>query len=136
MVKLIVGRKGSGKTKRMVDELNHLAEEGKNVVCIEPERRLDRSVKYTVRLVDISEYPVTSYESLLGFVAGISSKDYDLDELYIDSIYKISGTEDLDELGAFLGKLDLFVKDKKFNANIMLSENPDILPESVKKFLA
>lgn len=135
MVKLIVGSKGSGKTKKMVDELNRLAAQEKNVVCIEPGRRLDESVKYTIRLVDITEYPVHGYQELLGFVAGISAKDYDLDEIYIDSLTRVANSENMEEMAEFLVRLDAFVKDKKFNANIMLSAEVEELPESVRAFL-
>lgn len=112
MVELVVGPKGSGKTGRLVEELNALATENKNVVCIQPGKRLDKSVKFNIRLVDISEYPVNNYESLLGFVAGICSKDYDLDALYIDSIHRVAHTEDHVALLDFLKKLESFVKFK------------------------
>lgn len=135
MVKLIVGLKGSGKTKRLVDELNQLTALGKNVVCIEPGQRLDKNVKYTVRLVNIEDYPVTGYQELLGFIAGISAKDFDLDELYIDSIYKVARSECLESLAGFLDKLDSFVKDKKFNATVMLSAEPETLPAEIKKYI-
>lgn len=136
MVQLIVGTKGSGKTKRMVDELNQLAQEGKNVVCIEHERRLGHSIKYTVRLIDSSEYPIHGYAELLGFLAGLCAKDYDIDAIYIDSIQKITGTQDKEALAQFLDQLEPFVSsmEKNLDIRIMLSADVTDLPESVLKF--
>lgn len=132
MVQLIVGPKGSGKTGRLVDELNRLASENKNVVCIQPGKRLDKSVKYNIRLVDIAEYPVNNYETLLGFVAGVCSKDYDIDALYIDSIHRVAHTEDKKALYDFLMKLQGFVK---FDVVITLSEEREALGEEFASFL-
>lgn len=136
MVQLIVGTKGSGKTKRMVDELNQLAQEGKNVVCIEHESRLGHSIKYTVRLIDSSEYPIHGYPELLGFLAGLCAKDYDIDAIYIDSIQKITGTQDKEALAQFLDQLEPFVSkmEKNLDVRIMLSADVTDLPESVLKF--
>lgn len=135
MVKLIVGKKGSGKTKRLVDELNQLAAEEKNVVCIQADDRLNQSIKYSVRLVNIEEYPVAGYDQLLSFVAGMSAKDYDLDELYIDSIIKVAKSDNLDEFTSFLLKLAEFVENKKFSATIMFSAEAEELPASIKQFI-
>lgn len=132
MVELIVGPKGSGKTGRLVEELNALASENKNVVCIQPGKRLDKSVKYNIRLVDISEYPVNNYETLLGFVAGICSKDYDLDALYIDSIHRVAKTDDHEALLDFLNKIQSFAK---FKVVITLSEDASCLCERFEPFL-
>lgn len=136
MVKLIVGSKGSGKTKRMVDELNQLAADGKNVVCIEPERRLDHSIKYTIRLIDISEYPVHSYSELLGFIAGLCAKDYDLDAIYVDSIYKLAESDDQEALGQFLEALDAFLGqlDKAPTCHVMVSADVSELGDRVLKY--
>ena len=99
MIKVIVGGKGTGKTARLVDDLNTQAtSDAANVVCIEYGQRLDRMVKYKIRLIDITEYPVTGYDELLSFIAGISAKDYDLTHIYIDSISKISGDSDFVKL--------------------------------------
>ena len=88
MINLIIGKKGSGKTSKMVDDLNARAvDQAQNVICIEYGRRLDRNVKYQIRLIDISEYPVTGFDNLLSFISGICAKDYDITHLYIDSIF-------------------------------------------------
>jgi hypothetical protein len=135
MIKVIVGSKGSGKTAQLVDDLNMQANsEGTNVVCIETGRRLDRMVKYKIRLVDISEYPVKGFPQLLSFIAGISAKDYDLTHVYIDSIGKIAGDPDLANLENFLAELEVFAEKNNFNVMIILSAEPETLPEGIRKY--
>jgi hypothetical protein len=135
MIQIIIGSKGSGKTARLVDDLNMQAmNESSNVVCIETGRRLDRLVKYQIRLVDVSEYPVQGYSELLSFIAGISAKDYDLTHVYIDSIRKIANDQDFNHLEAFLANLENFADKNSFNVMIILSADSDELPEGVRKY--
>ena len=134
MVKILVGSKGSGKTARLVDNLNEKAhDDAHNVVCIQYGHRLDRLVKFRIRLVDITEYPVKGYRELLSFIAGISAKDYDLTHVYIDSIYKVAGSSDLEELALFLTDLEEFCASHDVNVTIVLSAEFDTLPEDIKK---
>lgn len=135
MIKVIVGSKGSGKTARLVDDLNSQAtSEAANVVCIEVGQRLDRMVKYKIRLVDITEYPVKGYNELLSFIAGISAKDYDLTHVYIDSIGKITGDPDLLNLADFLQNLEAFSDKNNFSVMIILSAELDSLPQGIRKY--
>jgi hypothetical protein len=135
MIKVIVGGKGSGKTAHLVDDLNMQAmNESANVVCIEAGQRLDRLVKYKIRLVDVTEYPVHGYQELLSFIAGISAKDYDLTHIYIDSIRKVAGDLELAHLETFLQDLDVFSAKNNFNVMIILSANADELPEGIRRY--
>jgi hypothetical protein len=135
MIQVIVGSKGCGKTARLVDDLNMQAmNETSRVVCIETGRRLDQLVKYKIRLVEITEYPVKGYNELLSFIAGISSMDYDLTHIYIDSIRKVSADPNLEHLGSFLCSLDALAEKNDFNVMIILSADPSELPEGVRKY--
>ena len=135
MVRILVGSKGSGKTARLVDDLNAQAQsDAHNVVCIQYGHRLDRLVKYKIRLVDIMEYPVNGYQELLSFIAGISAKDYDLTHVYIDSIYKVAGSKDITQLETFLGDLEEFSERNDLNVSIILSAQLDELPDSIRKY--
>ena len=109
MIKIIAGAKGTGKTARIVEDINNKAMEDNNVVCIERGNRLDQLLKHNVRLINIDEYPCTGYDQLLSFIGGVCSKDYDLTHIYMDSIRKVAKSEDLDELASFLDKLDKFL---------------------------
>lgn len=135
MVKVIVGGKGSGKTARLVDDLNAQAfNDSNNVVCIQYGHRLDRLVKYKIRLVDIMEYPVKGYRELLSFISGISAKDYDLTHVYVDSVYKVSGSNDPAELEAFLKDLDEFAERNSLNVTIILSADLEELSDGIKAY--
>lgn len=142
MINVIVGSKGSGKTARLVDDLNTQANsDAANVVCIEVGQRLDRMVKYKIRLVDITQYPVKGYRDLLSFIAGLSAKDYDLTHVYIDSITKVVGDPDLfganpnfGKLAEFLHGLDEFSTKNNFNVMIILSAEAANLPDDIRKY--
>lgn len=135
MVKIIAGAKGSGKTARLVDEINQVAMSDSNVVCVERGNRLDQLLKHSVRLINVKEYPVEGFDQLLAFIGGICSKDYDLTHIYIDSIAKVASCDDVSALSEFLGKLDAFLKDTPITATIVLSSSIEDLPDDVKAFV-
>ena len=135
MIKIIAGEKGTGKTAKLVDEINTASRQDNNIVCIERGNRLDQLLKPNVRLVNMKEYPVDGFDQLLAFVGGICSKDYDLTHIYIDSIFKVAGSDDMNELESFITKLDAFLKDTPVTAMIILSAKAEDLPESVKAYI-
>ena len=110
MIKLIVGKKGSGKTKTLIDMVNNsLNTTNGDVVCIEKGDKLKFDIKYQCRLIDAEEYHVEDGQSLFGFIAGILASNHDVTDLFIDSALKIcqndadSFDKFLDELEALLG---------------------------------
>lgn len=136
MINLIIGTKGSGKTSQMVDDLNaHAMDHAQNVVCIERGRRLDRYVKYQIRLIDISEYPVDGFDQLLSFIAGICSKDFDITHIYIDSILKVANCEDHAQLESFLDALNDFTDKEDLTINVLLSATMEDLEEGLAKYV-
>ena len=134
MIKIIAGEKGTGKTAKLVEDINSVAAQDNNIVCIERGDRLDQLLKPNVRLVNMKEYPVSGYEQLLAFIAGICSKDYDLTHIYIDSIRKVSGNDDLTGLDTFVKKLDAFLKDTPITATIIVSDKKEALDPDVQAF--
>ncbi len=134
MIKVIAGPKGTGKTAKLVDDINEVARTDSNVVCIERGNRLDQLLKPNVRLVNMKEYPVQGFDQVLAFVCGICSKDYDLTHIYIDAICKIADDYNFDNLGTFLGKLEAFLADKPITVTLLLSGDTNAIPDSVKKF--
>lgn len=135
MIKVIAGPKGTGKTAKLVDDINEVARTDSNVVCIERGNRLDQLLKPNVRLVNMKEYPIKGFDQVLAFICGICSKDYDLTHIYIDAICKVADDYDLDNLGDFLGKLDAFLSDKPITAMLLFSGDVNSIPESVKKYV-
>ena len=135
MIKVIAGGKGTGKTAQLVDQINEQAgNEQSNIVCIEKGNRLDRLLKYKIRLIDISEYPTKGFNELLSFIAGIAAKDYDLTHVYIDSIFKVSQSSDFGELELFLKRLDDFLAGTPIEVTIILSSEEKDLPKGVIKY--
>ena len=134
MIKIIAGDKGTGKTARLVEDINTMAATDSNVVCIVRDDRLNQEIKPSVRLINIKEYPVCGYPQLLAFIAGICSKDFDLTHIFIDSIKKLVGDDDLNNLGQFLDGLDKFTGDN-ITTTIFLSASVDSLPDQIKKYI-
>lgn len=134
MISLIVGGKGSGKTKQMIEMINNsIQTTNGNIVCIEKSMKLTYDLDHKCRLIDVDEYHINGYDMLYGFVAGILAGNYDIVELYIDGILKIGGN-DLEGLGALLAELDELTG-KEIKLVITVSADEDKLPESIKKYM-
>ncbi len=132
MIQLIIGNKGSGKTKAMIDIINESAKTSAgNIVCIEKSMKMTYNINHAVRVIDVDDYCIRGYEMFYGFVCGILARDYDIVEVYIDGILKI-GDGDAEGLGAMLGKLDEMTKDMR--VLVTVSEGEENLPESVLHF--
>ena len=135
MIKLITGRKGTGKTKQLIDMVNAALESTKgNVVCIEKGTKLTYDIKYTARLIDTDEYRIESFDAFYGFVAGLAAGNYDLTEVFVDGIFRICG-RDADALGAMLEKIDALSAKNNVTYVFTISADFSELPDSVKKFL-
>ena len=134
MIKLIVGTKGSGKTKTMIDMINEATKTATgNVVVIEKSMQLTTSINHAARLVDVDEYTINNAEMLYGFVAGVLAGNYDITNLFIDGILKICG-QDLEAAGRVLDALNVIAGD---SVHVVVSVSADVanMPESVKKYL-
>lgn len=106
MVSLIIGNKGSGKTKHLIDEV-YKAYEASNghVICVEKNRKLTYDITSGVRLVSADDYAVAGYEAYYGFLAGMCASDHDLTDVLGDGTLKIGGT-DTEQLADFLEKVN------------------------------
>ena len=116
MLKLIIGVKGTGKTKTLINMVNSAAENSQgNVVCIEKGDKLTYDIKHQVRLIDTKQYFITDAQSLYGFVAGIFASNHDVTDIFIDSALKICGNDNeafdkfVDEVNALVEKLNINV---------------------------
>ncbi len=133
MIKLIVGTKGTGKTKKMIDMINAVTKTTSgNVVVVEKSMQLTYDIDHAARLVDLDEYEVAGYDMMYGFVAGMLAGNYDITELFIDGILKTCD-HDLNGLGSFLDKLAALAKN--INVTITISADASVLSEDVKKYL-
>ena len=135
MLKLILGLKGSGKTKTLIEMVNDASRGSKgSVVCIEKGQKLIYDVKYTARLVEADAYNVDNPHSLYGFIAGIAASDHDLTDLFVDSALKIVGN-DVDEFVNFVEATAALVEKVGFNCVMTSSIAIDEVPEALKKYL-
>jgi hypothetical protein len=135
MVQLIIGLKGSGKTKKLVDMVRDAVnEETGDVVCIEKERKLTFDIPYQARLIDAGVYDIGSYEFLRGLICGIHAGNYDITHFFIDNFYKLVNDKSTEALEAFLTWLDKFSQQEKISFVISLSVDPANLPASVLKY--
>ena len=132
MIKLIVGPKGAGKTKTMIDMINAAVKttEG-NIVVIEKSMKLTTDINHAARLLDVDEYHVEGADMLYGFVAGVLAGNYDITELFIDGVLKIVD-HDIDAAAALLAKIDAITSNVEVIVTISSAE--DALPESIKKY--
>lgn len=136
MVKLIMGLKGSGKTKKLVELVRGAVNEGNgDVVVIEKERKLTYDIPYQARLIDAGAYDIGTYEFLKGLICGIHAGNYDITHFYIDNFYKLVGDKSTEALEAFVTWLDKFAENEKIEFYISLSVDPATVPDSVKKYM-
>ncbi len=127
MIKILIGGKGSGKTKTLIELTNNAAETSNgSVICIEKGDKLTHEITYKARLIDSDYYLVTDAEALCGFIAGILASNSDITDIYVDSALKICGN-DVAAFEEILPKLDKLTKDIKLvmSASIPVDECPD-----------
>ena len=135
MLKLIIGVKGTGKTKNLINLVNTAVENSHgDVVCIEKGTKLRFDVKYTARLIDVEEYFVCDAQSLYGFVAGILSSNHDVTHLFIDSALKICNN-DLASFDTFVEEINALAAKLNVKVTITSSIPAEEASETVKKYL-
>ena len=135
MLKLIVGLKGSGKTKTLIEMVNSRVDSTDgSVVCIEKGNKLIHEIKYQARLIDTDEYSITDAEKLYGFVAGIYASNHDVTDIFIDSALKICGN-DIDAFADFMRAALKFAKEHGINFVVTSSVVRESIPEDLREYI-
>ena len=135
MVKVIMGLKGSGKTKQMIDLINAAAgSENGNVVAIERSPKLTFDVHYKIRLVDSESYAISSYEAMKGFISGLYAGNYDITHIFIDSLTKIIPGECDNQTEMFLDWMESFSEKNGIKFTVTISADETIASDGVKKY--
>ncbi len=132
MVQLIVGNKGKGKTKHLLDKVNtEIKNVQGNVVYLDKSTKHMFELNNKIRLIDVSDYLVTNRDEFIGFICGIISQDHDLQHMYFDSFLKIACV-DASDIGTTIDKLETI--SSKFHVDFVLSISVDEheLPENLK----
>ena len=134
VIQIIFGKKGSGKTKRILDMANASVKEAKgNVLFIDDDKSYTLSLKPQVRFIDASEYDVKGEEPFYGFLAGILAGNYDISVIYVDAFLKLVKAEGA-ELEGFFAKLEKLVGNAGCDLVISFSDDAANMPESIRKY--
>jgi len=135
MIHIIMGLKGSGKTKKLLEAIQDaVAEAHGDVVCIEYGKKLTYDVSYKVRLVDSKEYAIQGVEMLKGFLSGLHAGNFDITHVFIDNLYKTIGT-DRAAGEEFIAWCAQFAETNSMNITMTVSDEPELASENVKQYL-
>ena len=135
MVKVIMGQKGSGKTKQLIDYVNQaISSEDGNVVCVERGTKLTYDINHRARLIDISDFPVSNYDMLKGFICGMYAGNYDITKVFLDSLYKIANSDDICAATEFIVWLNDIATTNNIKFYVTISDDVTKANDTLKKF--
>ena len=133
MIKLITGKKGTGKTKILIDAIHDAETKSKgNVVAIQKGSSLNTDITPKVRLVNIEDYAIDGTEAFYGFISGILASDYDCTDIFVDATLKITG-RDYNKVGEMFDKLAKISADTTITCTV--SADNSELSDNMKKFI-
>ncbi|MBE7056731.1 MAG: hypothetical protein E7388_04740 [Ruminococcaceae bacterium] len=135
MVKVFYGKKGTGKTKHMLDSANGLVAQSKgNVIYIDDSNELRLKLDHAIRFVNILDYPVKGADAFLGFLCGIASQNYDIETIFIDGLTYIV-EQGAEELNKFFDGIDQISKGNNVDFYMSINGDEANTPEFIKKYL-
>ena len=135
MIHVIMGLKGSGKTKKLIDSINQaVASANGDVVCIEYGKKLTYDVNYRARLVDSKEYGISNLDMLKGFLSGLHAGNFDITNVYIDNLYKTIGADRATGEEFILWCAE-FAEANNMNITITVSDDAAGASDAVKAYL-
>lgn len=136
MVSILMGLKGSGKTKRLVEMVREaVKQETGDVVCIEKERKLTYDIPYQARLIEAGAYDIGSYEFLKGLICGIHAGNYDITHFFIDNFYKLVNDKKPESFVSFVSWLEKFSEHESISFVLSVTSDPDTAPELLRKYI-
>ena len=131
MVTLLIGKKGAGKTKKLIALANEaVAASSGNVVVIEKGAKLTYDVTHKARLIDTEQYNITGFDMLYGFISGICAGNYDVTDILVDSTFKIA-PEAISGLEGFTKKLQDLSETTSTNIVLLISAYEADIPDSI-----
>lgn len=132
MIEIIAGEKGKGKTKVLLEQVNESIKTANgNIVYLDKSQKHMYELDTKVRLINVTEFPITNCDEFLGFICGIVSQDHDLYEMYLDSFLTISNMSE-DEISHAIEKLDVISEKYKVKFVLSISLDASKLPECAK----
>ena len=136
MITLLIGKKGSGKTKKLIELANAAVESSNgNIVVIEKGLKLTYDISHKARLVDSDAYGIQGMDALVGFISGICAANYDVTDIFIDSTLKITGNG-VAEVEPITMKLKALSEASEANIYLLVSADETELPEAVLEYVA
>ena len=135
MVKLIVGLKGTGKTKTLIELVNKATEESKGaVICIERGSKLNYDITHKARLIDTESFMVADAQALYGFIAGITASNHDITDIFVDSALKICGN-DMAAFSAFVKAVDKLAASAGYNCVMTVSATVEECMPALREYM-
>ncbi len=136
MVRVIMGVKGTGKTKQMIDLINAAVKsESGSVVCIERGTKLTYDIPHAVRLVEAKDYDISNFDVMRGFISGLHAGNYDITHVFIESLTKIVGADaESPRVESFLDWLNDFGEKNGIKFTVTISADASLPSEGVKKY--
>ena len=136
MVKLIMGLKGSGKTKRLVSAINDaVKQESGSIVCIESGKQLTYDIDYRVRLIDAKEYAISNETLLRGFISGLHAGNFDITHIFMDNLYKLAQSSDPKETENFLDWCSVFSAENSVAFTLTIAGEAAEAPEYIARYM-
>ena len=134
MVEIIAGKKGKGKTKYLLDKVNTSVENASgNIVYLDKSQKHMHELSNKVRLINVGDYPISNCDEFLGFISGIVSRDFDITNIFVDGIFKIVGSHNLDGFESFLNRLETMSQKFEITFVISVSIDAETAPDYIKK---
>lgn len=136
MIQLVVGGKGTGKTKTLVNMANKAMESTKGeIVFISGEKRRMVELSYRVRLIRLRDYSVRGQDLFYGFLSGIISQNYDIEMIYIDGLLEYL-KEDIDAVEDLFARIEELSKEFEINFTISMDGEAETVPDFLKEFIS
>ena len=133
MVEIIAGEKGKGKTKYLLDKVNESVKSASgNIVYLDKSQKHMYELNNKVRLINVTDYPITNCDEFLGFICGVISQDNDLEEMFLDSFLTIANIDSEEAIAKAIEKLDVISEKYKVKFVLSVSKNLNQLPECAK----
>ena len=136
MVRVIMGVKGTGKTKQMIELINDAAKsEAGSVVCIEHGSKLTYDLHYHIRLIEAKDYALSSFDMLKGFISGLHAGNYDITQVFVESLTKLINVSAEDpQVEHFLDWLNDFGEKNGIKFTVTISADAGLASDGVKKY--
>ena len=135
MVRVIMGVKGTGKTKQMIDLINSAVNvENGHVLCLAKDNKLMYDIKSDIRLVAANEYTINGYDGLMGFVSGLYASNYDITHIFINSLTKVAKVDINVNTEKFLDWLEAFSEKNGIKFTVTITADETTATEGIKKY--